>query len=121
MAEDDDEYDVKMEEGEYFAIETFGTTGSGRVRDEVSPFPNRSGILEGRRLRGAASRAPRSPAPPPSLTSQVSPVGILRVSVLTTLACRQTRKSRCGESLSRTFSRLMSPTLLFCVVARVSR
>ncbi|GAA5847391.1 hypothetical protein JCM3766R1_004701 [Sporobolomyces carnicolor] len=34
MAEDDDEYDVKMEEGEYFAIETFGTTGSGRVRDE---------------------------------------------------------------------------------------
>jgi methionine aminopeptidase len=36
MAEDDEEYDVKMEEGEYFAIETFGTTGSGRVRDEVS-------------------------------------------------------------------------------------
>jgi len=36
MAEDDEEYDVKMEEGEYFAIETFGTTGSGRVHDEVS-------------------------------------------------------------------------------------
>lgn len=34
MSEDDEEYDVKMEEGEYFAIETFGTTGSGRVRDE---------------------------------------------------------------------------------------
>ncbi|GAA5914995.1 methionine aminopeptidase [Sporobolomyces salmoneus] len=34
MNEDDEEYDVKMEEGEYFAIETFGTTGSGRVRDE---------------------------------------------------------------------------------------
>ncbi|GAA5843745.1 hypothetical protein JCM5353_008314 [Sporobolomyces roseus] len=34
MAEDDEEYDVKMEEGEYFAIETFGTTGSGRVHDE---------------------------------------------------------------------------------------
>ncbi len=26
----------KMEEGEVFAIETFGTTGKGRVRDEVS-------------------------------------------------------------------------------------
>jgi len=36
MADDDEEYDVKMEEGEYFAIETFGTTGSGRVHDEVS-------------------------------------------------------------------------------------
>ena len=38
MAEDDEEYDVKMEEGEYFAIETFGTTGSGRVHDEVSLY-----------------------------------------------------------------------------------
>lgn len=25
-----------MEEGEVFAIETFGTTGSGRMRDDVS-------------------------------------------------------------------------------------
>ncbi|GAA5855869.1 hypothetical protein JCM8547_000393 [Rhodosporidiobolus lusitaniae] len=30
----DPEADVKMEEGEYFAIETFGTTGSGAVRDQ---------------------------------------------------------------------------------------
>ncbi|GJN87298.1 hypothetical protein Rhopal_000246-T1 [Rhodotorula paludigena] len=29
--EDDDEADVKMEEGEYFAIETFGSTGEGYV------------------------------------------------------------------------------------------
>lgn len=34
--EDDKEYNVKMEEGEYFAIETFGSTGNGWVRDEVS-------------------------------------------------------------------------------------
>lgn len=27
----------KMEEGEYFAIETFGSTGNGWVRDQVSP------------------------------------------------------------------------------------
>ncbi|GAA6037285.1 hypothetical protein JCM8097_008663 [Rhodosporidiobolus ruineniae] len=30
----DDEADQKMEEGEYFAIETFGSTGAGYVRDE---------------------------------------------------------------------------------------
>lgn len=27
---------TRMEEGEVFAIETFGTTGSGRMRDDVS-------------------------------------------------------------------------------------
>ncbi|GAA6011421.1 hypothetical protein JCM10207_008332 [Rhodosporidiobolus poonsookiae] len=31
---DRDEADVKMEEGEYFAIETFGSTGNGWVRDD---------------------------------------------------------------------------------------
>ena len=31
----------KMEEGEYFAIETFGSTGNGWVRDDVSLFPFR--------------------------------------------------------------------------------
>jgi len=34
--EDKEEYNTKMEEGEYFAIETFGSTGRGYVRDEVS-------------------------------------------------------------------------------------
>ncbi|GAA5930981.1 hypothetical protein JCM1841_003669, partial [Sporobolomyces salmonicolor] len=34
LAEDDDEFHVKMEEGEYFAIETFGSTGRGKVRDD---------------------------------------------------------------------------------------
>jgi len=29
---------TKMEEGETFAIETFGSTGRGFVRDDVSPF-----------------------------------------------------------------------------------
>lgn len=29
---------TKMEEGEYFAIETFGSTGRGRVVDSVSTF-----------------------------------------------------------------------------------
>ena len=29
---------TKMEEGEVFAIETFGTTGSGYVRDDVGSF-----------------------------------------------------------------------------------
>lgn len=33
--EDDDEADVKMEEGEYFAIETFGSTGEGYVVNAV--------------------------------------------------------------------------------------
>jgi methionine aminopeptidase len=28
---------TKMEEGEYFAIETFGSTGRGRIVDEVFP------------------------------------------------------------------------------------
>lgn len=34
LAEDDPEANVKMEEGEVFAIEMFGSTGSGRVRDQ---------------------------------------------------------------------------------------
>ena len=34
--EDKEEYNTRMEEGEYFAIETFGSTGNGWVRDEVS-------------------------------------------------------------------------------------
>jgi methionyl aminopeptidase len=29
---------TKMEEGEYFAIETFGSTGRGRIVDEVRDF-----------------------------------------------------------------------------------
>lgn len=29
---------TKMEEGEIFAIETFGTTGSGRLHDDVSCY-----------------------------------------------------------------------------------
>ena len=29
---------TKMEEGEVFAIETFGTTGSGYIRDDVESF-----------------------------------------------------------------------------------
>ena len=29
---------TKMEEGEIFAIETFGSTGRGRTRDGVRPF-----------------------------------------------------------------------------------
>lgn len=33
--EDKEEYNTRMEEGEYFAIETFGSTGNGWVRDEV--------------------------------------------------------------------------------------
>lgn len=28
--------DTKMEEGEYFAIETFGSTGRGRIVESVS-------------------------------------------------------------------------------------
>ncbi|SGY46855.1 BQ5605_C001g00476 [Microbotryum silenes-dioicae] len=32
--EDKEEYNTKMEEGEYFAIETFGSTGHGWVRDD---------------------------------------------------------------------------------------
>ncbi|KAK4051834.1 Methionine aminopeptidase 2 [Microbotryomycetes sp. JL201] len=32
--EDREEYNTKMEEGEYFAIETFGSTGQGYVREE---------------------------------------------------------------------------------------
>lgn len=32
----------KMEEGEYFAIETFGSTGNGWVRDDVSSPGHRS-------------------------------------------------------------------------------
>lgn len=28
--------DTKMEEGEYFAIETFGSTGRGRIVENVS-------------------------------------------------------------------------------------
>jgi methionyl aminopeptidase len=28
--------DTKMEEGEYFAIETFGSTGRGRIIENVS-------------------------------------------------------------------------------------
>ncbi len=31
---------TKMEEGEYFAIETFGSTGRGRVVESVSYFPS---------------------------------------------------------------------------------
>jgi len=31
---------TKMEEGEYFAIETFGSTGRGRVVDEVRDGEN---------------------------------------------------------------------------------
>jgi methionine aminopeptidase len=31
---------TKMEEGETFAIETFGSTGKGYVRDDVSHSPN---------------------------------------------------------------------------------
>ncbi|KAK4058416.1 Methionine aminopeptidase 2 [Microbotryomycetes sp. JL221] len=34
--EDREEYNTKMEEGEYFAIETFGSTGQGYVREETS-------------------------------------------------------------------------------------
>jgi methionyl aminopeptidase len=30
---------IKMEEGETFAIETFGSTGKGYVRDDVSKHP----------------------------------------------------------------------------------
>ena len=30
---------TKMEEGEYFAIETFGSTGRGRAVEGVSSFP----------------------------------------------------------------------------------
>lgn len=32
---------VKMEEGEVFAIETFGSTGTGYVHDDVSSFLQR--------------------------------------------------------------------------------
>lgn len=31
---------TKMEEGEVFAIETFGSTGKGYVREDVSPLQN---------------------------------------------------------------------------------
>jgi methionyl aminopeptidase len=31
---------TKMEEGEVFAIETFGSTGNGYVRDDVRPYPH---------------------------------------------------------------------------------
>ena len=34
---------TKMEEGEVFAIETFGSTGKGYVRDDVSDFRDVSG------------------------------------------------------------------------------
>lgn len=35
----------RFEEGEYFAIETFGSTGSGYVRDDVSTFVSSSCFL----------------------------------------------------------------------------
>lgn len=35
QTEDKESYNVKMEEGEYFAIETFGSTGNGWVREDV--------------------------------------------------------------------------------------
>lgn len=34
--------DTKMEEGEYFAIETFGSTGRGRIVEGVSLVPSLS-------------------------------------------------------------------------------
>lgn len=34
--------DTKMEEGEYFAIETFGSTGRGRIVEGVSLAVDRS-------------------------------------------------------------------------------
>lgn len=36
---------TKMEEGEVFAIETFGTTGTGRLYDDVSVHVWRVGML----------------------------------------------------------------------------
>jgi methionyl aminopeptidase len=35
---------TKMEEGEVFAIETFGSTGKGYVRDDVSPLIDRTSL-----------------------------------------------------------------------------
>jgi methionyl aminopeptidase len=35
---------TKMEEGEVFAIETFGSTGRGYLRDDVGPMATRSGL-----------------------------------------------------------------------------
>ena len=37
LVKNDDQ--TKMEEGEYFAIETFGSTGRGRVIESVSYYP----------------------------------------------------------------------------------
>jgi methionine aminopeptidase len=37
--EENDEADQKMEEGEYFAIETFGSTGNGYVEHKVRRAP----------------------------------------------------------------------------------
>lgn len=37
LVKNDDQ--TKMEEGEYFAIETFGSTGRGRVVESVSLIP----------------------------------------------------------------------------------
>ena len=39
---------TKMEEGETFAIETFGSTGKGYVRDDVSLWPGSRGVTHGK-------------------------------------------------------------------------
>jgi len=36
LVKNDDQ--TKMEEGEYYAIETFGSTGRGRIVESVSPI-----------------------------------------------------------------------------------
>jgi methionine aminopeptidase len=66
LVKNDDQ--TKMEEGEYFAIETFGSTGRGRVVESVSLIRRRLLIsklipLTGRvlALRKNYRRSPRSP------------------------------------------------------------
>src|ERR1700761_8409702 len=58
---------TKMEEGEYYAIETFGTTGGGRIIETVTSFYSVAVCLFHKWRQGACSHyarrvdAPRNP------------------------------------------------------------
>jgi methionyl aminopeptidase len=62
---------TKMEEGETFAIETFGSTGKGYVRDDVSrPFTIKPSIqLTNNHLRWKHPTTPKRPTRPKSLSA----------------------------------------------------